>query len=317
MIAISSSFSEAKNLNRTLVTDVAEGMKTIVGDENVNVFNYRGLEDQIIKSRPELVLLIGSPVCDQRHVANACRKVGALFAFWTVEDPYEFDWNGNFIEYADIVFSNDAWAVSFYDHPRVHHLPLAASPRYMTPLDCYQNRSLDLLFCGAAFSNRMRFVSDAKELLSRYNSLIIGPDWPRDIGRFIDNSRVSTSHLRKLYSQSYFVLNIGREFSFANRRRGLQAVTPGPRTFEAAMVGTVQLYFQPSCFLTNYYDVGTEIVSCETVPDLEERMVWLISHPEDALKIARASQTRTICEHTYAHRSKFICEIAGIPVASS
>ena len=65
-----------------------------------------------------------------------------------------------------------------------------------------------------------------------------------------------------------------------------------------------------SCLLTDWkknlgdiFDIDNEIVTFKNVSECIEKVQWLIDHPRDCEKIARAGQKRTLEEHTYENRS--------------
>ncbi len=314
-ICVASSFPETANRNLSIVDDLAEGFRTAVTDVVVNVSSYLGLAVYVAQFKPTLVVLVGSALsarCNYRELAQACRAAHTIFAFWTVEDPYEFDVNYKFTQFADVVFSNDAWACNFYAHDRVYHLPTAASERLVRGLDNYAQRSLEVFFCGVGFANRRTLIMDALSILEPRQALIVGDEWPVDLSAIMSNRRLSKDTLIEHYAQSLCVLNIGRSFSYANNRRSLEAVTPGPRTFEAAMVGCVQLYFQPTRFLKDYFDPGTEIIVFENVKELNDKLDQLLSDPAAACAIAKAAQRRVLTDHTYTVRAQTILTHVGL-----
>jgi len=254
----------------------------------------------------------GKSQSDYREIALACRGCGAIFAFWTVEDPYEFDVRSKICRHADLVFSNDAWAVRFYDHGRVHHLPTAASPRKAQSLHGYASRPLDVFFCGVGFRNRQIVVSDAMPVLERYRSLVLGENWPVDQSGIVFNRRIAEAEMSAYYVSAACVLNIGRDFYHANEQRALAAVTPGPRTFEAAMVGTVQIVWQPSVFMKDYFEPGSEYVAVQDVGQLAEELNRVLGDKGMARDIASAAQRRALADHTYAARVQTILSAAGL-----
>ena len=314
-VVLASGFPERLNVNQGIVADLAEAFADLLGPDAVFHLNYAALDGQIRRLRPDLLLLIGSalPVqSDYREIAMACRGCGAVFAFWTLEDPYEFDVRSKVCRHADLVFSNDAWAVRFYDHRRVHHLPTAASPKKAQSLDAYDGRPIDLFFCGVGFRNRQMVVSDALPVLERYRSLILGENWPDDLGGIVFNRRIPEAEMSSYYMSAACVLNVGRDFNPANNHRSLVAVTPGPRTFEAAMVGTVQIVWQPSAFMAEYFAPGSEYVAVQDVEQLAEALARLLADKDAAKQIAGAAQLRALADHTYAARAQTILSAAGL-----
>lgn len=314
-VCVASSFPESGNRNAGIVTDLADAMRRVLGPEAVHVLPFRDLPRRVRAVAPSLLVLVGSalPVaCDYRAVAEATRRAGTCFAFWTVEDPYEMDARDKFAAWADIVLTNELAALPWYDRADVHHLPLAASAALARPLDGYAERPLDVFFCGVGFPNRRRFVADALPVLARHRSLVLGDNWSADAGGIVENRRLDHPALLAHYASSRVVLNLGRSFSYANRRHAVTAITPGPRTFEAAMVGTVQICMQPSLTLDRYFARGEEIVGVDGVDAFAERLEALLAGPDEALAIARRAQARALAEHSYDHRAAEILRLAGL-----
>ena len=314
-IILASGFPERLNVNRGIAADLTEAFGDLLGPDDVFYLDYAALDVQIRRLQPDLVLLIGSalPVqSDFREISLACRDFGAVFAFWTLEDPYEFDVRSKVCRHADLVFSNDAWAMRFYDHRRVHHLPTAASPKKARSLDDYDGRPLDVFFCGVGFRNRQMVVADALPVLEQYRSLILGENWPDDHGGIVFNRRIPEPEMSSYYVSAACVLNIGRDFNPANNHRSLVAVTPGPRTFDAAMVGTVQIVWQPSAFMAEYFAPGLEYVAVQDIDQLAEALARLLADKVGARGIAGAAQRRALADHTYAVRVQTILSAAGL-----
>ena len=112
--------------------DIAEGFVEVLGKPAVATCRYESVARQILRDRPELVLLIGSILpdrCDYAAMRRSCDQVDARLAFWLQYDPYEFDAYVKIVGLADFIFSNDRWATTHYPRTAVWHLPLAASAR--------------------------------------------------------------------------------------------------------------------------------------------------------------------------------------------
>tara|TARA_R110002051_G_scaffold48299_2_gene94961 strand:+ start:64338 stop:65390 length:1053 start_codon:yes stop_codon:yes gene_type:complete len=311
-ICVSSSFPERLNVNRGLVDSLAEGFQTVLGKDQVQVCPYSALPGFLTRKVPDLLVMIGSALHssgDYSAISQACKRAGVTFVFWTVEDPYEFDANSKFTQYADIIISNDAYAVKYYPRDQVFHLPLAAPERIAKSLVNFTARPLDIFFCGVGFKIRQRIIVDAHDIFARYNSRILGDNWAQTPDGIVQNHRVPADVILDYYHNSKVVLNIGRDHAYANETRGLKSVTPGPRTFEAAMTGCVQFYYQPSAFLADYFEPDKEIVTFNDVFELEEKLDYLMNNPLEAMAIAKRAQKRCLKDHTFARRAEQLLAI--------
>lgn len=313
MIVIASSLPRKHNRNQSILHDLAAGFAEVVGSEAVTALDSGNLLAVIDGLTPALLIMVGSPGAletSYREIAAACRRVGACFAFWTVEDPYEFDFNARFTHLADVVFTNDVAALPFYDRVDVHHLPLAARTRASASLD-FLDRPLDFFFCGVAFPNRQALIGDLLPIIHDRRSLVLGDGWPAALGGVVANRRISREALLEYYRSSCCVLNVGRDLSIANSHN-LQPGTPGPRTFEAAMIGCVQLYHRPGPFLQLYFEPGKEILTFDEVGDFRAAFDAVVSDPALAQQIATAAQRRVLADHTFVNRARTILEKTGV-----
>jgi spore maturation protein CgeB len=299
------------NSNPLLPSHLKEGFSAVVGSDHVRVVGTNVDELEIEEFRPELLLLFGSIECngvDYFRIASAGRRVGSHIAIWLHDDPYEFDFSFRAVEIADTIFTNDRWALEHYDHPRVFHLPLAASPtfhyRKVVPL---AQRRYDLFFCGVAFKNRIQMIRELGSRLSRYSTLICGSEWPLDAFP-ARNWRIPAIELPDYYASSRVVLNLGRDFDLANERYQLPASTPGPRTFEAAMAGALQLYFVTSLEIVEYFEPGAEILLFDQPADVLDTLKTVHNDPDALLPVAHAAQERAMRDHTYAARARTILQ---------
>lgn len=306
-----------RNPNPLLPSHLKEGFSAVVGSDNVRVAGADIDAVEIASFRPDLLLLFGSIECngvDYFRIACAGRRAGSHIAVWLHDDPYEFDFSFRAVEIADTIFTNDRWALEHYDHPKVFHLPLAASPtfhfRKIVPL---AKRQYDLFFCGVAFRNRIQMIRDVGYRLNSYSTLICGSEWPPDTYP-ARNWRIAPKELPDYYASSRIALNLGRDFDLANERYLLPASTPGPRTFEAAMAGAPQLYFVTSLEITNCFEPGTEILLFDHPAEILDTLKAVDDNPNILLSVAAAAQQRAMRDHTYAVRARTIlrmCNLVG------
>lgn len=304
-----SAIPDNMNTNPWLYAHLQEGFSGLLPAENVQGTAPELAISSIESFRPDLVLLFGSilsDLVDFPGIAGASKASGAHFSVWLHDDPYEFDFNYLVEEMADTIFSNDRWSVEHFTHPRVFHLPLAASPTFhYRELKEFTERQYDLFFCGCGFANRVQMIKDLSESLASFSVLIAGSEWPPDAFP-ARNWRIQNAEMPSYYSNSKLVLNLGRDHSFANDRYQLAASTPGPRTFEAAMAGCVQLYFVTGLEITDYFKPDSEILLFDDADDVISALEQVQRDPSAYHAIAQASQQRALRDHTYLNRAAAI-----------
>jgi spore maturation protein CgeB len=307
-IIITGASPDQTNRNTVLRSYVAEGFQQLLGFENVTHCPLEQSVSIVHNLKPDLVLCFGSCMPDDADyfaLRHACDKTSSALVFWLHDDPYEFDFNYKVCDLADYIFSNDKWASLHYDHEHAFHMPLAASKAaHWRPLNTAKN--IDLFFCGVAFPNRIRLMADLKHILKKYKSTILGDQWPDFLNHTTTNKRLSNDELSNHYTQSKFTLNLGRDFNYANDRYKLVPSTPGPRTFEAAMAGTTQLYFVESLEIEDYYVPNKEIILFDSTTELEFIIQKFFDGQLSASSIQANAQARTLNDHTYYARARSI-----------
>ncbi|MEM5438198.1 CgeB family protein [Paraburkholderia diazotrophica] len=301
------------NNNAQLRGYVGEGFRDLLGDAAVRVCSLEVAEYCAEAFGPQLVLVFGScmPAVSVYHgLKNYCLRNGACLAFWLHDDPYEFDFNYKLLNIADVIFSNDRWAVTHYQHPHVYHVPLGASKaEHYRPLHAQKDR--EVFFCGVGFPNRVSLLRDCVSSLNGIQVEVLGAEWPKEI-RFARNERIENRLLPDYYASSLITLNIGRRFDLANARFNLDAPTPGPRTFEAAMSGTVQCMFVEGLEIYDYFDPDAgEILLFDSPAELRRHVEMLRAEPAKAMAIANAAQRRALADHTYTQRAERILSLIG------
>lgn len=313
-IMVSGAFPDRLNRNAGIVDCVVRGFQEELSETN-QVFKsyYEVLATDVESLKPDLVIMVGSAMPDLTEYAvirKVCDKTDSVLAFWALDDPYEFDMSYKFVHLVDVIFSNDKTAVDYYFSDKVFHLPTAADKKvHYRDIGNGEQKDLDIFFCGVGFPNRQQLIEDIEPTLLKHNCLICGDDWNTDSCPTAVNRRIETKEIADWYNRSWITLNIGRRFDKANKRFKLIPSTPGPRTFEAALAGTVQLFFLEDLEIEEYFEVGKEILVFETPTEFSQIVSELLENSEKMLNIARASQERVLREHTYTHRAARILSI--------
>jgi spore maturation protein CgeB len=325
-VMIAGAARDRTNTNSALREYVAEGFKEVLGQEFVGNVPFEIAAEQLRIARPDLLLVVGSCLPDQCEYSafrGACNDLGCPLAFWLHEDPYEFDAAAKIVRLADYIFSNDRWAAEHYHRDNVWHMPLAASPIAHTRLLHGPGGPgagrMDVFFCGTAYPSRVRMMKDLRFTLDRVHTEVWGDGWGDCELAFCKNERLPYGRLPEYYATSAVVLNLGRDFHYANRKYHLAPSTPGPRTFEAAMAGACQLIFADSLEVLDYFRADEEIVLFNDPQEFDALLTELLEQPEKAARIGVAARARCIEEHTYAARARQILKKVGIeaPVIES
>lgn len=313
-VLITSTVPDLQNSNRSIRTYAATGFGKLLGQDAVRECPYDVAPEIIRRDSPDLVFAIGGCGIDAaplNEIRRSADKAASRFAIWMHDDPYEFDYADRATSVADVIFTSDAWAKPHYRYDRVHHLPLAGCERtHFREIEASNAATNLFFFCGVAYPNRVEFLRQCKPVLDSYPVEIFGAHWPEDLPMAV-NKRLSAEEMADKASRSLLTLNIGRTLNIANRRYNLPASTPGPRTFEVALSGSAQVYFADGLEIGDYFDIESEIVLFDSVSDLRRILDHARDDPNYYLKIARAAQTRALCDHTYFRRAETVISHAS------
>ncbi|MCL1512262.1 hypothetical protein DTI93_07670 [Parasaccharibacter sp. TMW 2.1884] len=290
--------------NAQVRATIMEGLEDCFGKGNVVSVHVTAAASAIHTLQPALVFAMGSYLPESTYfgeVSRAAKKVGAVTTFWATEDPYEQDAHYQIANDFDVIFSCDRWGHNFYQRDRVFHLPLGACPKqHYVPLDRQADKTIDVLFCGVAFSSRKEVVRNLMPVLQKLNIRIIGPGWG-EMGVGFSDARIEKQQLIELYSRSRLVLNLGRSLHFENKRFMISPSTPGPRTFEAAAAGAFQVFHEETYELRRYYEAD-EIPVFSNRDDFEQIVNRYLRDDDLRFEMARKAQERTMKEHLYGNR---------------
>lgn len=305
-VLVSGAFPHRLNSNLGILHAIAEGLRECLPSAAVRECRFEETAAAVTGARPDLLMLVGSCYPDlvrYEALRDACDRTGSRLAFWLHDDPYEFDTNYRACEVADVIFTSDRWAARHYTHPRVHHLPLAASPGVHRRA-VNGHRYVDFFFCGVAFPNRVALLRDLAPHLAGCQTSVFGEGWPAGELPFCRNQRLSVERFADLCAASLLTLNVGRQHDLANRRFQLPASTPGPRTFEGAMAGAAQLVFVESLEIMDYFEPGKEALLFDHPAEVAALLADFRRDHRLAQRVAEAAQRRALAEHTYAHRAR-------------
>lgn len=291
---------------------VARAFGELLSPDNVRTSAFEFGSDLATSFHPDLILVFGSCMpdqCDYAAIKRAAETTGAHLAYWLHDDPYEFDYSFKAVETADTIFSNDLWTIEHYRFPRVFHLPMAACTHtHYRDIKKYSSKTIDVFFAGAAFDNRVRMIKALAPGLAQYRLCIRGTNWPGGLPG-CQNEFIPNEVLPDYYAKSLIVLNMGRDLDLGNDRFKLAATTPGPRTFEAAMAGAVQLYFVSGLEIEDYFVPGKEILLFDHADEVPGIVESLVSDKDRVLAMATAAQKRALRDHSYTSRAKRILDI--------
>ena len=304
-ILISGTCLPSLNSNYGLINEIYDGFLKLSGLE-VQLVTVNLLTEAIDSWRPNVTILLGGLLLETIPLAlvhHLCTVVGSKLIFWSFEDPYELDCVIRQGAYFDLICTTDFSSQCFYPGEwRVEHLPLASPEMPLVQVGQRLTPPNYWLFCGVPFPNRINWIESICHI--HPTGLLIGPGWSRysSLTR-VSTRRISREMLFGLYRTFPITLSIGRRYDLENIARVCPS-TPGPRFFEAAGCGAVQLVCDSGLETASYYEPNLEFLRARNVDEASDWLTRSSKDPAFFELVAQRAWKRTQADHLYSHRAQ-------------
>lgn len=214
-----------------------------------------------------------------------CPTVGYLIDAYPPETGLSNTMRLHMAPFFDYLFVANKGCIDLYSHARdnlpVRWLPLACDPAVQQ--DMGLERIYDVGFVGSIGGPYAERGAALARLEKRWKmNDFRRPYYGADMAR--------------VYSQSKIVFNItlGRILNM--------------RVFEVPACGALLLTQRADNGQTDLFKEGEHFDTFETLDELEDKVAYYLSHPEERERIARAGQHWALTHHTYDHRANQIIE---------
>lgn len=172
----------------------------------------------------------------------------------------------------------------------VYPLPFSSTIPYLQEKFDDQNKTLDL-FCTLGFTHSIRkevidFLLEKKITESSYLSL----DIPEDLR--------AGKYKPMLSYQDYLKAIASSKIAISVRGHGRDTV----RYWEIPSFETLFLVKDSGIIIPNPFTDGVNCVQFNSLPDLEDKIKYYLSHDEERIKIAKAGKKHTLAYHTNCKR---------------
>jgi len=258
----------------------------------------------------DLVILFGSCAPNESYyldIKSHCLRKDVPLAIWLHDEPYENHFIDKVVGIYDFLFINDKNTLCQMDLDNAYHLPLAAdSSYYRAPARSVGDSQL--FFCGHAHDNRIELIQDIISLNLDIPVAVYGSGWPEELNPSCLNIRLGSTKIADYYSSSLATLYIGRSVDISGNALNILPSTPGPRLFEAALAGALQLVHYTECEVNEFFDNGREFLTYDSPADVP----LLLKEYSDAnkrLSIIESAQKTALNRHTYKNRAQAIIDV--------
>lgn len=259
------------------------------------------------EQKPQIVLALAQAPLDRMTLAKM-RQAGMATVMWFVEDWQVFNY---WLKYAPLY---DAFAIIQKEpflselerigQKHAFYLPLAALPDFHAPLELSENDQkkygADIAFLGAGYPNRRL----AFRKFANRNFKIWGSDWEGEkilAGNIQEGGRrIDENESVKIYNATKINLNLHSSLQTDNLVSKGDFVNP--RTFELAAMGAFQLTDRRKLMPELFED--DELATFESLEELEEKIDYFLSHPQERKQYAMRARERVLRDHSYEARMR-------------
>ena len=204
-----------------------------------------------------------------------------------MSDPDVFPYNGQIYAYKfDLFYTNSKFSLeNQYKElgEKVKCFPFAASPKHHYYMPAVK-KEYDIVVVGHARPDRVDIV---RRLSEKYKVGTYGGGWESSLGVVNGLEHVKAINSGKMY------------LSFAHTMAGYDNVKVG--LFEAMACKQVVItnYMEE---LSDYFEIGKEILCYKNVDELEEIVDYYMKHEDEREEIRESAYQRFLREHTYEKR---------------
>lgn len=285
----------------------------------------------VIESEPDLVIFIhGTNVPLQ--IPYAIKKIGFTTAVILTDEPQEVDISKEYSWVYDYVFTNELNTVEIHKANAskhcnafgppfvVEYLPTAVGNSFCGSYDAdlIKRYQCDILFFGSMYPERMEWLVKHKDILKKYDTLIVGPGSPKlSTDEWIDshwmNQKIANEDIGKLMSCAKVFLDVPRNEAIAypygqQNKAGVKATNLSPRIYEAALCGSLIFTNDSRAEVTKVLDDNVIVYNDENLDTLLNEYVKV-----DALRLQKTIKAKNVVSayHTYANRAETILNTCG------
>lgn len=271
---------------------------------NKRLYNF------VRKHTPDIFIEEGGTRIRRATVA-AIRHCGIRTVLWTTDPPTDFGPIARTADAYDTVLCSGSEAIDLLGSSGIQCarlLPYACDPQEhkVIPLDeCErQEWGSDVAFVGSNYPNRRAMLSS----LISFDLGIWGSGWDRlppgdPLALRIRGLHMQTKNWVRVYNASKIAVVIHY------RDDATPCHQVSPKVFEALACGIFVLVDNQKDVFRLFED-GQHCVRFTDVRDLQDKVSYYLSHPEERMRIAQAGRNEALANHTYRHRVRQLVQFA-------
>ncbi|NQT66482.1 MAG: glycosyltransferase [Actinobacteria bacterium] len=256
--------------------------------------------------KPDLIFVFKGEVI-LKYSILLLKKIKIKIVVWWQDNPLKYN---NLLDqyriYDEFFIFDMSYSEELIKHnvKNVTWLPCAFNKSLLTvPDKSNKIKDFDIIFAGLASDERISFFENIAKL--GFKIKLMGNSFKKS--KLLNDKATllpytTPKEIFNHYSNAKLGINI-------NQKQSITGVNC--RTFELCGFGMFQLTdFRKD--LISLYNIGEELVVYENMEDLANKVVYYLKNDAAREKIAVAGMARTLKDHTYQSRMKYVIEKLGL-----
>jgi len=259
--------------------------------------------EQVRRAKPDVVYLQDMHSASRDFIA-AIRPhtrliVGQIASLASPQIPFD---------HYDMIFSSFPHFVEMFRRygMTAYYQPLAFDPRItaVIPALPYAHRPVECSFVGGISP----LHAGANELFDHLARQVPIRFWGYGAHSLPEDSPVREKHEGEAWGKEMLYLLAASRVTINRHVDAAEQYANNMRLFEATGSGAL-LITDYKYNLGDLFDIGEEVVAYRSPDECAALVAYYLAHPEEAARIARAGQARTLREHSYQARMEQTAEI--------
>jgi spore maturation protein CgeB len=268
----------------------------------------RVLEEQVRRSRPDVLLLQDMPALDPRLVRRLKAHVDLLVGEHAAT-PIQHD--DRALAVYDLVLSSFPPTVEAFQRRGIQaaRLLLGFDPQVLEAVPAVPRRPV-VTFVGSLFSrvhgSRIRLLEEVASRLGGAFEL-----WTTSVDSLPPGSPLRARHRGPAWGREMY--RVLRESTVTlNEHGSIEPHANNLRLYEATGIGTALVTdWKPD--LGELFEVGQEVAAYRSAEECVELVEHYLERPPEREALASAGQQRTLADHSFRHRMEELVElVAGV-----
>ncbi|MBF0449811.1 MAG: glycosyltransferase [Candidatus Magnetomorum sp.] len=264
--------------------------------------SFKTFLEQIKSYHPDVVYIHDLSAWGQKEMLSAIRPFTKLIVG---QIAYPLSEQTDICGF-DIIFSSFPHYVERFRQKGVssYYIPLAFDPRVLDKIGKKLHRKYPVTFIGGISSNHQKGIDILEQICQRTRIDL----WGYGINTIKNDLCIKKCHHGEAWGLEMFTLMAQSKIAINRHIDVAENYANNMRLYEATGCGAL-LITDYKDNLNDLFEIGKEVIAYRSPEECVDLIDYYLNHPQEAERIARAGQEKTLRDHTYVNRMAQISEI--------